>query len=392
MGSGVALAADSAYFVKDVKVDALDQSAVKARNKAFLDAQKKAFMVLAARFKAPEELKTTLPPADNILSGMIQDFEVTNEQLSTKRYRGTYSFRFKIAAANRYFGHGPTNYSNPTDVLAERVLIVPYYKEGKDEPILERAKNRYLTTLKAELPKDGSILLASGDISDMTDVAGKSPEKLTYKAIRRLQARYNVESVVVAMATADLKKPKTVRIDMYRTDKGSVVLSRSYDVPPKQVAMITFQAAVEAPIESGITEAETIETDGTTTDTSSTELPNELSLSTPDVYEDDTALSRPVTAPRPAIAPTPQNQTAQSSSAVVRVFFTGMPEWLAVQRKINGAAGVKGLRITSLKTNQVDAVLTYSNLAMATSSFAAAGMTLQKESENTYILKHKAGY
>jgi hypothetical protein len=98
---------DSAYVVRDVQVDTLAESSVKARNKAFLEAQVKAFAILSQRFGEAEQVKT---PEPKILAGMVQDFEVTNEQLSTKTVsRNLCLFGLRQGRPTVIFGHGPVS-------------------------------------------------------------------------------------------------------------------------------------------------------------------------------------------------------------------------------------------------------------------------------------------
>ena len=109
--NGVAQDVAEAYLVKDVEVDVLDESAVKAHDKAFELAEAKAFGILAERFKTIEKFSVDKVPSPKILASLVQDFEVVDEQTSFKRYRATYIFRFRPAAVRGFFGHGPTNFS-----------------------------------------------------------------------------------------------------------------------------------------------------------------------------------------------------------------------------------------------------------------------------------------
>ncbi len=376
-----AKAADSAYYVKGVQVDILDQSAVKARNKAFLEAQKKAFVILAERFEPPETLSTLKPPADGVLSGMIQDFEIVSEQLSTKRYRGKFDFRFKSAAVNQYFGHGAINYSSSSDTDPHKTLLIPYYQEDKKDPVWDVTKNPFLSSLKLELPKDGSILLPTGNISDKTDLGNGDPLKLSYKTIRRLKARYDVDSVFLALTHVDLKNTQLIKIDILRTDRGRIEVARSFDVSPQKAAKATFIAIQEPLTTPSVAE--------------NTNAPQQLQPDT--AYPD----SRPVVenlaseqqiASQPVVSPTTQAATAPTSSgeANVKIFFTSLPEWISIQKKISQSTGVKQLRISSLKSNQVDAVISYTNWGNFSSSLAAMGFILQPQSGNSYILKRSS--
>lgn len=131
MSQNKVFATNSPYNVKGIEVDILDESSVKARNRAFLEAQRKAFGVLASRYYSEDELKTLRIPSDDVLSSFIQDFKIAGEQVSTKRYKGVFDFRFKSNAANQHFGRGPINFTDDMSTEKERVLLLPFYHEEK---------------------------------------------------------------------------------------------------------------------------------------------------------------------------------------------------------------------------------------------------------------------
>lgn len=360
LGNSDVRADDSPYFVKAVQVDVLDESAVKARNKAFMEAQKKAFMMLAEKFETPESLAELKVPADNVLSGMIQDFEISNEQLSTKRYRGVFDFRFKPYVVNQYFGHPPLNgYGSKGDVVG-KVLIVPYYQEGKSAPIFDKTKNLYLSSLRAELPKDEGIILPEGSISDTTDIGTAAPQNLSPAAIRRLKERYDVQTVFVAVASVDVTKPQSVQLDIFGTSGGQTHLVNTLTVSPQQAASSTFNAVKSpAPVKNDY------------------------------VLNDEPQPLGPerIVQPVPASVPKEEIKPMISGEANIKVFFTSMSEWLSIQQKLRTANGGQSVRITSLKTNQVDAIVGYKDWTSFATALQGMGLSLQPQPNNTFILK-----
>ena len=65
------------YTIEGVTVDVVDKNAVAAREKALIEAQVKAYGILAERLLGEAAKTTPVPSADNI-SMLVQDFEVTN--------------------------------------------------------------------------------------------------------------------------------------------------------------------------------------------------------------------------------------------------------------------------------------------------------------------------
>ncbi|MEC8664523.1 MAG: hypothetical protein VXY16_03530, partial [Pseudomonadota bacterium] len=93
---------DSLFTVQDVKVDVTSENAAKAREEAFGKAQMKAFEILVERLASSGEAANITPPDYITVSSLVRDFEITNEQLSSVRYIGTYTFRFKKEAVRQY--------------------------------------------------------------------------------------------------------------------------------------------------------------------------------------------------------------------------------------------------------------------------------------------------
>ena len=95
--------------------------------------KKTAFLKLATRFLSPEELTSYVAPDAKTIAGMVQDFEVVSEQLSTKRYVGIYTFRFKAHAANRYFNRSPRYADTEAAPASNRagLMILPFFQQGR---------------------------------------------------------------------------------------------------------------------------------------------------------------------------------------------------------------------------------------------------------------------
>lgn len=94
--------AQMSYTVEGVEVDVTAANAVKAREEALKQAQVKAFEQLALNTLGEEGMATyTMPSADTVMA-LVQDFEVTNEQLSSRRYKGMFTVRFRPALAQQY--------------------------------------------------------------------------------------------------------------------------------------------------------------------------------------------------------------------------------------------------------------------------------------------------
>lgn len=96
------------YEVTGVAVDVTASDAATARDQAIVEGQRKAFAMLMERLLGAEQAAAIPTPSDAQLSGMVQDFEVESERLSSVRYIGVMTYRFDAASIDAAMGR-PTD-------------------------------------------------------------------------------------------------------------------------------------------------------------------------------------------------------------------------------------------------------------------------------------------
>lgn len=420
-----AFAGSSPYSVKGVEVDILDESSVKARNKAFIEAQRKAFEVLATRYYAEGELKTLKIPDDETLSSYIQDFKIASEQLSTKRYKGVFDFRFKAAAVNQHFGRGPINYAEDKAAEAKKVLLLPFYHEEKKPVIFNKTQNPFWGSLLEANADFKNVVLPEGNIQDLTDIGNKSPSYLSPTIIKRLKARYDVGYVVIATANVDLEDQRTIHIDMQDISSGVLVTLSSFDADPKLIAKETLTLADAATKPKKATPM-VEDTDGVMDNagdasaqavvpeseinpepfltgkqrrqmnlsareqmiakTLNGEIPP--TLANPNRLNQRQGVEEQLQARAQAEAQAMGEEVAVEQGEInVQVYFNSMAEWIKLQKELSRLEGIKGIRIVALKTNQGDTVIEYTDWKKLLLSLKAGGLILSPQSADAYVLK-----
>ncbi|HOO82778.1 MAG TPA: DUF2066 domain-containing protein [Alphaproteobacteria bacterium] len=206
---------ESLFAVDNVTVDITAENALKAREQAFEEAQVKAFDILAARMLSENELKTFERPPVMSISTMIKDYEVSNEKLSSKRYIGTYKFRFEDRSVKRYFSGQGAQY---TDVVSKPVLILPFLETGQGT-ILWSYQNVWMQAWST-VPDLSSglvpLVVPLGDLGDVSDIG--DDEALTYsrRALDNMLRRYDASEAVIAIAKAE---GTALNVQLYRTDR-----------------------------------------------------------------------------------------------------------------------------------------------------------------------------
>lgn len=316
-----ALAAqDPAFVITGVKVDVTAEDATAARDQAFIQAQQAAFRQLAERMIPEDDLTSFKMPDDSTLSTFVNDFEVTQEQLSHIQYIGTYTFRFKSDAVRSYLSGSGVSY---TDVSSKPVLVLPYYEWGT-RMILWGRDNPWLGAWTRAERQQGLVPLTVpiGDLQDVADMGDS--DALTYdeQSLYRMVNRYGAGEAVIVIATpvwaadtAETQLPAEIRIAMYRTDRGKPERSGEVNIASEK----TDSAAA--------------------------------------------LLDRTVQAVQKILQKDWKSRTlvsaSQSNNLQVRVKFVTMQEWVDTQQKLRRVQGVSEVRLLSLKPGQAHVELLF---------------------------------
>ncbi len=372
-----ARAADQAYTVNDVKVDILSESAVKARDKAFGEAQKVAFIKLAERFRSPEAMAGFVPPDARTIAGMVQDFEVVSEQLSTRRYLGTYTFRFKANAVNRYFGSGPAYGLNETVAArpAAGLMILPFFQQEGAAPVLwDAAKNPWLQAWQKTSLQ--GLLLPLGDASDIMDVRDNQPLNYNSAGLKRMLKRYESRDAVILLARFNQSAANPLSIEIYRTDKYPPELVQK--MPVNNGSSRTLGDLMQKTI---VSVKDVLATNWKTVEEPAVEAQQPLQA------EGEHLDPETVTIDRTALPRVPQQQqTALAGNIRVKTRFSTIAEWLATRRALNSVPSVTGIRIVALKANEAVVDLNYADWPSLSTGLSSRGLSIQGTGVGDYQL------
>ncbi len=165
VGCGPTLAA-APYVVSGVPVDVTAADAAMARDQAIAEGQRKAFSMLMEQLVGVEKAATIQTPDDAQLAGMVQDFEVESERLSSVRYIGVMTYRFDAASIDAIIGKPADGMpdvtigavpSGPVQTLSVVVPIaslrdwVEIQRRLSGIPSVQRAEVRSLARTEGEL-------------------------------------------------------------------------------------------------------------------------------------------------------------------------------------------------------------------------------------------------
>jgi hypothetical protein len=229
----------SAFTVAGVRADASAQSATKARESAFAQAQTAAFTTLAARLVPAQDLGRLKTPDAATIATLIQDFEITNERLSSVRYIGTYTFRFDPVAVQTFLaGRGLTRIENPVvpdapPSVSGLTLVLPFL-EDSGRTVLWTEDNPWRQAWQAGAR--APIVLPAGDVDDMRAIPDGAAMTYDPAALKEMTARYGAARAVVALARRlpDPRQPSatgSMEVSLYRAEASGPHWIRTVSVP-----------------------------------------------------------------------------------------------------------------------------------------------------------------
>ena len=312
------------FTVDHVQVDVTADNALAAREAAFEQAQKKAFLALVERL-APSGTGALSPEALDVstIAAMIKDYEIVEEKISDVRYVGTYTFRFKSAAVKQYFSGQALTY---TDMESDPIMILPFYQVNGTYDLWSYG-NRW----KAAWDRvNGSgalvpVVVPVGDLQDVSDM--RDDQALSYNTarLRNLTQRYGASEAVIAVAVPDSGLIQSLRgggavqgsliVNLYRTDASR----------PVQAAQFYVRA------ESGET-AEGLF---------------------------DNAARRVLAMLRDNWKAQTMVNAGQMNRVQVRVQIASLPDWARLEKKLNAVSAISDVALDSLTVQRAVVTLSY---------------------------------
>lgn len=319
-----AWAQDPLFTIEGIKVDVTAESANVAREKAFAQAEQDAFTALAQRLMPESAFADFVPPDNETISNMVQDFEVTEERLSPVRYMGTYTFRFRNEDVQRFFAVKGTAFS---DVRSRPVLILPFYQWGS-RMILWEGENPWLQAWSRVPPQTGlvPVTIPIGDAQDVIDIADN--QALTYDpmALDSMLLRYDAGDVLITIATpvwpdhaqniAQEALPQALSIALYRKGHmGPEFVTQIKITPQPEETRSDFYLRAAKDVQK------TLQQDWK---------------------------QRTVAAPQES-----------TNSLQARVQIRSMADWVDMQNALNRVQGVENIRVIRLSPQEARIELTY---------------------------------
>lgn len=380
----------NAYEVSNVEVDVTDDSSVKARDKAFAEAQSKAFQQLAERFG-----KTGANPSPEMLSSLVQDFEIEKEQLSSKRYRGAFTIRFRESAVNNYFG-STLGHDVGYQTGATKSLILPFMQVGKENLLWQKDRNYFWQAISSNpLFASNAYNLPVGNVSDSTDVWESDPNVLSMSSIRKIKERYGVTEVIVAALREEGRGNDSFRLDLYRTDMNRVEL----------VKTIPFSSALTSTDQNIYTKAASVLMQALSNGWKPVaQTYGDFGTQNAVPYTGEETPSSQLAQPTPVpdhvmgsvTHPSVTQQQARPSAGgisfttqgdkTVKALYNTVSEWGELQKVLKSSPSISGYRILAVKVREAELSLSYADWPGVIKDLASYGYRVQMSQDGNITI------
>ena len=310
------------FTVAGIEVDVTAKSASAARKQAFDNARRKAFEKLLGRLVGENEVARIDLPSLQKIGGFIKNYGIDNEQVSKVRYKAQYGFTFNREAVRNFLSSRGITYS---ETKGAPLLVLPFFQQGT-QLNLWRGYNPWLSVWSDAPVLDGLLPLEIpiGDLSDVRRINGDNA--LTYgpEDLQKMLDRYEAREAVLLIAAFNEGPPPQsldapaytpLTIYIYRTDNKAPQFVRSLFLRPDS------GASLRDLLKRGMREvAGFLRKD----------------------WKQQTAV---------------QPGQREKIEAVVR--FSGLAEWLAMQKRLRTLGGVDSLDIRSLSADRARLALGY---------------------------------
>lgn len=341
----------SVYSVTGVDVDVIDKDASSAKTKAIIEAQVKAFGMLADRLGSPEAAAALRKTAPDQIGRMLKSLSIEEERSGPGRYIGKLTIRFLPARIKAAFAkHG----IEALESQAPPVVVIPVWNT-LNGPVLweDNPWRQAWINLHAE-QSAVPLIVPLGDLEDTRILNAAQAIRREPIMLDLIMKRYGAKSVLVAIAapqegngvhavmTGDSPLGKVSFDKKYAAEEGTIEASTALAAGRFQGVMLEKWHSIK-----------------------------QRSVADSRAREDQKKQETDAT--------TAAAVAARFESLSVAVPFSGAGEWNAIRRRITSTPGVAGIDITTISGSGAVVRLSFSNSLQALrSSLQVMGLKLDQ--------------
>lgn len=308
----ISVAADDGpdvFTVLDVKVDVTAKAAAAARVLARAEGHKAAFRRLITRL-VPRDRHAGVPEIDaDGIAALVRDFEVDEEKTSHVRYLGKLKFRFKKQAVRNFLKSAGVQFA---ETRSKPLLVLPVYRAA-GVYLLWDNPNPWRAAWAALPPADGLVpmILPAGNLADVNDISPRQAVDGDADRLRAITRRYRTAGTVLALASLGRDRAR-------RRPVLEVTVTRFATIGEDRTIVRSFTAKPGMDVNALIGEAA-----------------RAMSARIEEDWKLDNLL-----------------RFDRRGELVAVVPVKGLPDWVAMERKLSGIAFVRNSELVSLSRRE----------------------------------------
>lgn len=195
--------ADDSVYTVDVNVDVTDANASKAREKAMLAANRKAFETVVRKLTTSQGASALLGMSDNQIVNFIKEVSVVSEKSSNVRYIADLKVTVSEQILNAYMNEKEINSVVAT---ASKIVVIPVFRKfPSDKPLLWEENNPWRQAWEAAAPRNSLVKITSLPLNDvsMAEINAEKALAFDLSALQEIALNNNANDVYVADAVYD---------------------------------------------------------------------------------------------------------------------------------------------------------------------------------------------
>jgi len=375
--------ADNIYEIKNVSVVQPGTDAGKVREKAMMEAEKKAFEELQKRLIAGGYVKVKMPLTADQITSAVDAVDVVSEKIGTKDYRATFDVTFSSIEVSRIFSIGTIA---PTKDV-EKYMVVPVII-SKNTP--EIWKNDWWKNWDAI--KNDAIVLPLGDLQDIKSFRDEDLQNDKLDGALRMQQRYGANNIVIIQAEYIAQK-KVLEVQLEKL-KGKNRMVISYEYPADNgISQKELLDAAAADLSDRLVNDKLTDENYTPGGAAAQKKPAQPQPYSPDApgvgYIGDKQPAQQFPgAPRPVPA-----QPGNSGEATHTDVFVTAPDliaWNRIRNKLVTTPGVSDLQIKSFTAGRAYVSIGHNgDITSIKSALSDEGLVLTGDGQNWEIKENK---
>ena len=338
------------FSVTGVQVDVTDTDAATARTRAIIEAQVKAFYMLAERLGSPEAAQRLQGMDAREIGRMLRSLSIEEERSAPGRYIGRLTVRFLPDKIREVFGqHG----IDVVEDQAPAMVVLPVWKGPTGTVIWEdNLWRKAWLDLKAEqslVP----IIVPLGDLEDTSAISPQEAEAGDAVKLESIMMRYEAKAILVAFAEPD--------------PQGGIHAVMQGDSPLGRINFDKVYTAEDGTLEGAAAAA--------------AKRFDEVML------EKWRSVRLKVAAETRARAEAEQQTSRATTSMAVAVPFSGIYQWNGIRARLLATPGVLGVDVSTIAENGAVIQLAFADTIQdLQSALSGSGLRLV-QSRGTWVLQ-----